>query len=63
MFMHAKLSVDETVAMGANLHCLIYNLLIVFSLHILLSVNSKISAEDMLNTKGLVALTEYQQVG
>ena len=63
MFMHAKLSVDETVAMGTNLHRLIYNLLIVFSLHILLSVNSKISAEDMLNTKGLVALTEYQQVG
>ena len=62
MFMHAKLSVDETVAMGANLHRLIYNLLIVFSLHILLSVNSKISAEDMLNTKGLVALTEYEQV-
>ena len=55
MFMHAKLSVHETGAMGANLHRLIYNLLIVFSLHILLSVNSKISAEDMLNTKGLVA--------
>ena len=64
-FVHAKLRVHETVAVGANLHCLIYNVLtdIIFSVHILLSVNSKISVEDMLNTKGLVALTECQQVG
>ena len=57
--------VRETVAVDANLPRLIYNLLIfiVFSLHILLSVNSKISVENMLNTKGLVALNEYQQVG
>ena len=43
MFVHTKLCVDETVTVGANWHCLIYNLLIaiVFSLHILLSVNSK----------------------
>ena len=63
--MHAKLRVHETVAVGVNLHRLIYNLVIViiFPLHILLSVNSKTSIEDMLNTKGLVALTEYQQVG
>ena len=50
---------------GPNLHCLIYNLLIaiVFSLHILLLVNSKkIPVEDMHNTKGLNALTEYQQM-
>ena len=49
--MHAELRV------GANLHRLVYNLLIaiVFSLHILL--------ENMLNTKYLVVLTEYQQVG
>ena len=33
-----------------------------FSLHILLSDNSKqLSVEDKLNTKGLVALTKYQQ--
>ena len=54
------------MTVDANLHCLIYNLLITivrFSLHILLSVNSKISVEDLLNTKGLVALTEYQQMG
>ena len=31
-----------------------------FYLHVLLSVNS---IEDMLNSKDLVALTEYQQVG
>ena len=62
--MHAKLRVHETVAVGANLHRLIYNLLIVvFSVHILLSVKSKISVEDILNSKGLIALTEYQQVG
>ena len=41
----------------ANPHRLIYNLLIaiVLSTHILL--------KDVLNTKGLVVLTEYQQVG
>ena len=41
---------------GANSHHLNYNLLtaIVFSLHILL--------EDMLNTKCLLNLTEYQKV-
>ena len=45
----------KTVTVGANLHRLTYNLLIasVLSLHILL--------EDMLNTKGLIALTEFQQ--
>ena len=55
--MHAELRVHKTVTVGANLHRLIYNLLIaiVFSVHILL--------EDKLNTKGLVVLTEYQQVG
>ena len=57
MVVHAELWVHKTVTVGANLHCLIYNLLIaiIFSLHILL--------KDMLNTKGLVILTEYQQVG
>ena len=55
--MHSKLRVHKTVVVGASLHHLTYNLLmaIIFSLHILL--------EDMLNTKGLVALTKYQQVG
>ena len=54
-FVHTKLHVHKTVTVGVNLHHLIYNLLIaiVFSVHILLSVNSK----------GLVNLTEYQQVG
>ena len=49
--MHAKLRVHKTVMMGANVHRLIYNLLIaiVFSLHLLLSV--------------LVTLTEYQTSG
>ena len=63
--MHAKLSVDKLVMMGPNLHHVIYNLVItiVFSPHIWPSVNSKISVEDMLNTKGLVPLTEYHQVG
>ena len=55
VFMHTKLLLHKTVTMGNNLHCLIQNLLIaiVFSLHVLLSVN----------TKGLVVLTEHQQVG
>ena len=55
--MHAELRVHKTETVGANLHRLIYNELItiVFSVHILL--------DDMLNTKGLVVLTEYQQVG
>ena len=60
---HTKLCVHKTVAVRANLHCLIYDLLIVmgFSLHILPSgISKKISGKDMLNTKGLVALTEYQ---
>ena len=49
--MHAKLHVHKTVMMGANVHRLIYNLLIaiVFSLHLLVSV--------------LVTLTEYQTSG
>ena len=62
-FVHAKLRVHKTVTVGANLHRLIYNLLIaiVFSLHLLLLVNfQKISVEDVLNTKLLVVLTEYQ---
>ena len=57
MVVHAELHVHKTVMVGANLHHLIYNLLIaiVFSLHILL--------DDMLNIKYLVTLTEYHQVG
>ena len=48
---------------GANLHRLITTLPS-FSLYILESDNSeKISVKDMINTKGLFALTEYQQVG
>ena len=48
--------------MGTNLHCLIYNCA---NFHVFsLSVNSKkILVEDTLNTKGLVTLTEYQQMG
>ena len=65
-FVYAKLCVHKTVMVGDNLHRLIYNLLIaiVFSLHLLLSVNSKkIPVEDVLNTKGLVVLTQYQTSG
>ena len=58
-FVYAKSCVHIMVTVDTNLHHLIYNLLIaiVFSLHILLSV------KDVLNTKSLVTLTEYQQVG
>ena len=66
MFAYAKLCVHKTVMVGTNLHHLIYNMLIaIVFLHILLSVNSKKdqSRINMLNTKGLVALTEYQQLG
>ena len=69
MVLHARSYMQNyvciKVTVGANLHHLIYNLLIaiVFSLLILLSIDSKkISVEDRLNTEGLVALTEYQQV-
>ena len=43
MVVHAELHVHKTVMVGANLHHLIYNLLIaiVFSLLILLSIDSK----------------------
>ena len=49
---------------GATLHCLLYNLLIdiVFPTYLVISWVKKISVKDMLNRKGLVALTEYQQV-
>ena len=68
--MHVKLLVHKTVTVGANLCCLIYNVLIdiVFPIHLLL-LNSKkyqmlkILVEDILNTKGLVTLTQHQQVG
>ena len=63
--MHIKLRVHKTVTVGARLHHSIYNLLIaiVSSLHILLLSNSKkTSVKDMLITKGLVALTDYQKV-
>ena len=41
--MHSKIHVHQTVKVGANVHCLIYDLLvaIIFSLRILLSVKSK----------------------
>ena len=54
--MHEKLRVRKTVTMGANLHCLIYSLLIVIVFPTLFAIG------DVLNTKGLVVLTEYQQV-
>ena len=53
-FSCTKLRVHKTVTVGANLRRLIYNLLIVidFSLHILLPVDSKkMTVEDMINTK------------
>ena len=61
MFVHAKLRVHKTVIMGATLHCLIYNLLIAFVFPYIFYY--QLSVEDMLNTKGLVSLTEYQQMG
>ena len=45
------------MTVGANLHSLIYNLLIVIVL------STYILLKDMLNTEGLVVLTEYHQVG
>ena len=51
---------------SANLHCSIYNLLIaiVFPYVFYYQLTLKnISIEDMLNTKGLVASTDYQQMG
>ena len=56
--MHAKLRVHKTVTVGANLHCLIYNLLIAIVFPYIFRYQS---VEDILNTKSLVALTEYQQ--
>ena len=46
--------------MGANLHSFIYNMLIDMSCN---HLTLKISDEDMLNTRGLVPLTEHQKVG
>ena len=62
--MHTKLHVHNTVMVGANLHHLFYNCanFHCFSLHILLSVNYYILLSVILNTKGLVTLTEYQQM-
>ena len=60
--MLAELSVHKTVTLSANLHCLI-KILPSFSLHILLSVNSKKYQSSICSTEGLFALTEYQQVG
>ena len=59
--MHAKLRVHKTVTVGANLHRLIYNLLIAIVFSYTFCYQS-ISAEDMLNKMDLVALTGYQQV-
>ena len=67
-FVHTKLYMHKIVTMGANLHCLIYNLLIVMILcfspfvtvcnrHILLSVNFKKYQLRICSTQ-----TEYQQV-
>ena len=62
--LHVILCVYKTVTVVANLHSLIYNLLIAivfpytFCYQLLL-----ISVEDTLNTEGLVALAKYQQVG
>ena len=59
--MHAKLRVHKTVMVGANLHCLISNFLIAFVFPYIFCY--QLPVEDMLNTKGLVVLTEYQQMG
>ena len=63
--MHANLRHYEAVTVGANSHCLTYNLLIeiVFLIYFAISKLYKMSDGDMLKTKGLVALTEHQQVG
>ena len=53
MFMHAKLCVCKIVTVWANLHGLIYNVLIDIVLPVFF----------WLNISGLVALTEYQQMG
>ena len=58
-FVPTKLGVHKTVTMGVNLHQLIYNLLIgmVFSLHILLAVDSKMYQLRICSTqKGLFTL-------
>ena len=54
----------KAVTVGANLHCLIYNVLTdIVSLYILpISSLYKISDKSMLETRGLVALNETQRV-
>ena len=67
-FVHAKLHVHKTVMVDANLHHLQFAnchrfIVSSFVTHIFcFQLTLKISVEDMLNTKGLVTLTEYQQV-
>lgn len=67
--MDMKLCVHKAVSLDAKLYCLIYDVqidiaFIDITLYILPSVNSKkYQSEDMLNTKGLSSLIEYQQVG
>ena len=65
MIVNVKLLVHKTVTVGANLQSLIYNVLIdiVFPILLLLVNSKKIPDEDdMLNTKGLVTLTQHQQL-
>ena len=54
----------KTATVGANWQCLIYNLLIVivFPKYFGISQLEKLSVEDVINLKGLVALTEYQML-
>ena len=55
-----QVRVHKVVTVGANLHSFIYNMLIDMSCN---HLTLKISDEDMLNTRGLVPLTEHQKVG
>ena len=63
-FRQAKVCVHEKVAMGANLDHLIYNMLlhIAFSIYLAMNYLQKISEKNRINGKGLVGLTDYQQM-
>ena len=63
--MHEKLRVHEAVMVGANLHRLIYNLLIaiVFFYEFCYQLTLKNVSRGYAQHKGLVVLIEYQQVG
>lgn len=63
-FRQAKVCVQEKVAIEANLDHLIYNMLIhiAFSIYFAINYLQKISEKNRINGKGLVGLTDYQQM-